>query len=212
MKIKVRKLKGFVFPTLFAMLFTGFIATSLIVKNQLSEPAFNDDTDFNYTTKSIFTSEVPTVNEDITIIRPYTADTVKINKQFYDYMGEAENQKNSIIYYEDTYMQNSGVTYINEGQFDINAILDGVVTETGDDKTLGKYVKIKHSNDMISTYQSLSEVTVKKDDEIKQGQVIGKCGKNNIDTTNENQLQFELSYKGQYVNPEEYFDKKVQDL
>lgn len=212
MKIKVRKLKGFVFPTIFAMLFTGFIATSLLVKKQLSEPTFNDDTDFNYTTKSIFTNEIPTINKDITITKPYTSDTVKINKYFYDYMGEAENQQNSIIYYENTYMQNSGVTYIDENQFEINSILDGVVIETGDDKTLGKYIKIRHSNDMISTYQSLSEITVKKDDEIKQGQIIGKSGKNNIDTTKENQLQFELSYKGQYVNPEEYFDKKVQDL
>lgn len=212
MKIKVRKLKGFVFPTVFAILFTGFIATSLIVKKQLSQPAFNDDSDFNYTTKSIFTNEVPTVNSDVVIIKPYTSETVKVLKYFYDYMGEADNQKKSIIYYEDTYMQNSGITYTDENPFEVNAILDGVVTETGDDKTLGKYVKIRHSNDMISTYQSLSEVTVKKDDEIKQGQTIGKSGKNNIDTENENQLQFELSYKGQFVNPEEYFDKKVQDL
>ena len=109
-------------------------------------------------------------------------------------------------------MQNSGITYMSTEVFDINSILDGVVTEVGEDKTLGKYVKIRHSNDMISTYQSLSEVTVKKDDEVKQAQVIGKSGKNNINPENDNELQFELSYKGQYVNPDEYFDKKVQDL
>ncbi len=212
MKIKIRKLKGFVFPTVFAILFVGFIATSLIIRKQLSEPAFNDDSDFNYTTKSIFSNDVPTVSNDTVIIKPFTSETVKTSKSFYDYMGEAESQKNSIIYYEDTYMQNSGVTYTDENQFDVNSILDGTVTEIGDDKTLGKYVKIRHSNDMISTYESLSEVTVKKDDEVKQGQVIGKSGKNNIDTEKENQLQFELSYKGQFVNPEEYFDKKVQDL
>lgn len=212
MKIRVRKLKGYVFPTIFAIIFTGFIATALFVRNTLSKPAFNDDSDFNYTTKSIFTNEVPTVNSDVVIIKPYTAESVKISKYFYDYAGEAESQQKSIIFYEDTYMQNSGITYFDENIFDVNSILDGVVTEVGEDETLGKFVKIRHSNDMISTYQSLSEVTVKKDDEIKQGQIIGKSGKNNIDTENVNQLQFELSYKGQYVNPEEYFDKKVQDL
>lgn len=212
MKIRVRKLKGFVLPTLFAMLFTGFIATTLIVKKQLSEPTFNDDSDFNYTTKSIFEDELPTINNDIVIIKPYKNEKVIINKSFYDYTAEQETQKKSIILYENTYMQNSGITYMANEAFDINSILDGVVTEVGEDKTLGKYVKIRHSNDMISTYQSLSETTVKKDDEIKQGQIIGKSGKNNIDPKNENELQFELSYKGQYVNPEEYFDKKVQDL
>ena len=85
MKIRVRKLKGFVLPTLFAMLFTGFIATTLIVRKQLTEPTFNDDSDFNYTTKSIFEDEVPTVNSDITIIKPFTSDKVTVSKSFYDY-------------------------------------------------------------------------------------------------------------------------------
>lgn len=212
MKIRVRKLKGFVLPTLFAMLFTGFVATTLIVKKQLTEPTFNDDSDFNYTTKSIFEDEVPTINSDIIITKPFTSDKVTVSKSFYDYTAEQETQKKSIILYENTYMQNSGITYTGSEAFDVNSILDGVVTEVGEDKTLGKFVKIRHSNDMISTYQSLSETTVKKDDEIKQGQIIGKSGKNNINPKNENELQFELSYKGQYVNPEEYFDKKVQDL
>lgn len=212
MKIRVRKLKGFVLPTLFAVLFTGFIATTFIVRNQLAEPTFNDDSDFNYTTKSIFDNEIPTVNSDIIITKPFTSNKVKTSKSFYDYTADENNQKNSIILFENTYMQNSGIMYMSDEAFDVNSILDGVVTETGEDETLGKFVKIRHSNDMISIYQSLGEVTVKKDDEIKQGQVIGKSGKNNIDTENENQLQFELSYKGQFVNPEEYFDKKVQDL
>lgn len=212
MKIRVRKLKGFVLPTLFAMLFTGFIATTLIVRKQLTEPTFNDDSDFNYTTKSIFEDEVPTVNSDITIIKPFTSDKVTVSKSFYDYTANEDSQKKSLILFENTYMQNSGITYMSTEVFDINSILDGVVTEVGEDKTLGKYVKIRHSNDMISTYQSLSEVTVKKDDEVKQAQVIGKSGKNNINPENDNELQFELSYKGQYVNPDEYFDKKVQDL
>lgn len=210
--MKVKKLKGFVLPAVFALLFTGFIATTFIVKNQLSEPTFNDDTDFNYTTRSIFSNELPTANTDVIITKPYMDETVKISKYFYDYLGEKENQQNSIILYENTYMQNSGSTYISDNQFDINAILDGVVTNIGEDQILGKFVEIRHSNDMISMYQSLGEITVKKDDEIKQGQIIGKSGKNNINPNNENQLHFELLYKGQYVNPEEYFDKKVQDL
>jgi len=210
--MKVRKLKGFVLPSIFALLFTGFITTTFIIRNQLSEPTFNDDTDFHYTTRSIFSNELPTTSQDEIIIKPYIDETVKISKYFYDYLGEKENQQNSIILYENTYMQNSGTTYTSENQFDVNSILDGVVINVGEDQILGKFIEIRHSNDMISIYQSLGEVVVKKDDEIKQGQIIGKSGKNNINPDIANQLHFELSYKGQYVNPEEYFDKKVQDL
>lgn len=207
-----KKLKGIVLPTIIGLLFVSFIATTFIIRKNMSEPVFNDDTDFNYATESIFSNDVQTVNEDVVILKPFSDSSVKVSKYYYDHKAEKENQQNALILYENTYMQNSGIDYIADKQFEVATILDGVVVEVGEDKTLGKFVEIRHSNDMISIYQSLSEITVKKDEEIKQGFVIGKSGKNNINPKQENQLHFELSYKGQYVNPEEYFDKKVQDL
>ncbi len=209
-----RKLKKFVLPSLVGLFCVSLLTTIFIVKKNLEEPVFNDDTEFNYTTKNIFSSnnEETVNNQDIVILKPFQDESVKISKHFYDYEAEKEAQQNAIIVYENTYMQNSGIDYEAEKVFEVAAILDGVVTEVGEDQMLGKYVTIRHSNDMISMYQSLSDITVKKDDEVKQGIVIGKSGKNNINPKVENQLHFELSYKGQYVNPEDYFDKKVQDL
>jgi len=207
-----KKLKGIVLPTIVGLLFVSFIATTFVIRKNMSEPVFNDDTDFNYATESIFENEVPTVSEDVVILKPFSDESVKVTKYYYDYKAEKENQQNALILYENTYMQNSGIDYTSDKQFEVATILDGVVIEVGEDETLGKYVEIRHSNDMISIYQSLSDITVKKDEEIKQGYVIGKSGKNNINPKQENQLHFELSYKGEYVNPEDYFDKKVQDL
>ena len=207
-----KKLKGIVLPTIVGLLFVSFIATTFIIRKNMSEPVFNDDTDFNYATESIFENEVPTVSEDVVILKPFSDESVKVTKYYYDYKAEKENQQNALILYENTYMQNSGIDYTSDKQFEVATILDGVVIEVGEDETLGKFVEIRHSNDMISIYQSLSDITVKKDEEIKQGYVIGKSGKNNINPKQENQLHFELSYKGEYVNPEDYFDKKVQDL
>lgn len=208
-----KKLKRIVLPTIVGLLFVSFIATTFIIRKNMSEPVFNDDTDFNYATENIFSNDMTTVNSDVVILKPFSdSSNVKVSKYYYDYKAEKENQQNALILYENTYMQNSGIDYTADKQFEVATILDGVVLEVGEDKTLGKFVEIRHSNDMISIYQSLSEVTVKKDDEIKQGYVIGKSGKNNINPKQENQLHFELSYKGEYVNPEDFFDKKVQDL
>ena len=65
---------------------------------------------------------------------------------------------------------------------------------------------------MISVYQSLSDVIVKKDDLVIQGQIIAKSGTSNINKELENHLHFELYYKGKIVNPEEYYNKSVDEL
>ena len=67
-------------------------------------------------------------------------------------------QENSIILFEDTYMQNSGVDYSLEEVFDVICILDGSVISVKEDNLLGTTVEVRHSNDLISVYQSLSEV------------------------------------------------------
>ena len=38
-------------------------------------------------------------------------------------------------------------------------------------------VEIKHDNNLITTYQGLSNVTVKKNQTVNQGDIIGKSGK-----------------------------------
>ena len=114
--------------------------------------------------------------------------------------------------FENTYLQNTGVIYGCNDTFDVVSILDGTVIDVKEDNLLGKIVEVKHSNDMISIYQSLSEVLVKKDDIIKQGDVIGKSGTSNMFRDIGNHLYFELIYKGKNVNPEEYYDKKIEEL
>ena len=95
--------------------------------------------------------------------------------------------------------------------FDVVAVLDGTVVDVREDELLGTVVEIKHDNDFISSYQSLSEVSVKKNDTIKQGQVIGKSGTNTIDQDLGNHLHFELYKSGSVVDPSKYFDQVISD-
>ena len=97
----------------------------------------------------------------------------------------------------------------NENKFDVIAILDGTVTDIKDDDTLGKCIEIKHDNNLISTYQSLSEIKVKKGDIITQGQVLGTSGENELDKELGNHLHFEMYENGGNVNPNNYLNKEI---
>ena len=73
----------------------------------------NDDVNTEYVDDDIVEDEqyIPVINTKIEIIKPFINDKVTIAKSYYDYKAEADSQKNSIIYYENIYMQNSGVDY-----------------------------------------------------------------------------------------------------
>ena len=92
------------------------------------------------------------------------------------------------------------------------SILDGTVTSIKEDQNLGKIVEVTHSNDIISIYQSLSDVKVKENQEIKQGDIIGTSGTCNIENDLKNHLHFEMIVKGSIVNPENYYNKKISEL
>ncbi|MBQ1495796.1 MAG: M23 family metallopeptidase [Bacilli bacterium] len=206
--MKNRRLKGFVLPTFSAFLVSIlFITIISLGKNQTEE--VNDKVDYTYSNESIVSNTLPVLNEDDVIIRPYQAEKINIYKKFYD--GE-NNTDNAIIYYKDTYMQNSGILYNNDEEFNVVSILDGEVIEVKKEDLLGYVVEIKHSNNLISSYEGLKSVNVKKGDRITQETLIGKSGEISLDVNLKNALLFELIKDGKYVNPENYFDKKANEI
>ena len=209
MKKKLR-LKKYVIPCLYVVLFatvmTGaFLITKAMKKNEPATP------DYNYVSNIVTSDVVPTISETTKLIKPYTDEKVTVGKSFYDYKAEASNQEKSITYYDGSYIQNSGIDYVLDQAFDVVAVLDGTVTSVKQDDILGTVVEIKHDNNYVTTYQSLSDVTVKKDDVVTQGQVIGKSGTNKLDKDMGNHLHFELYTNGQVVVPNLYIDKENKE-
>lgn len=165
--------------------------------------------DYKYVDELFETDEIPVVGTSSIIIRPYTNENVKVVQNFYDYKAKEEEQENSIINYEQTYLQNSGVSYGGVDSFDVVSVLDGTVVSVKEDKLLGTVVEIKNSDKVTTIYQSISEVTVKENDNVVQGQIIGKSGTSNINKDLGSHLEFELKVNGIFVNPEEYYDKDI---
>ena len=218
--MKRRKLKPFVVPMMYAMSIAMLIGSVYVIErvvnnavfeskkeDEVKEVIYREDTDWEE-----IINDVPVVNEEVRIMRPYINEGVKVVKDYYDYKADSASQENSIVYYGNTYMQNSGVDYGMNGEFEVVSIMDGDVVEVIDDEIMGKTVKIKHSNDLISVYQSMGSVDVKKDDKVTQGMVIGKSGEANVSPELGNHLHFELYYQGSVVNPLDYYDKLIGEL
>ncbi len=169
--------------------------------------------DVQYVSRLFGSDDIPVVETETIILRPYIDDSVKIVQNFYDYKGTEEEQEKSIINYEQTYMQNNGVAYGGPTDaFDVVSSLDGTVTSVKEDKLLGNIVEIQNSDKVVTVYQTLSEVSVKQNDSVKQGDIIGKSGTSNMNKDLGNHFIFELKVNGGYVNPEEYYDKNINEL
>ncbi len=207
--MKRRKLKPYVLPTIMTLAIVSVMFGTAMLRSNLQKDTSEDELT-SYVTSTVLEEEQPVIKESTIMINPYTDTTVNIGKNYYDYKADAETQEKSIVYHDNTYIQNSGTDFVGEKVFDVVAVLDGSVTDVKEDETLGKVVEIKHENGYISIYQSLSEVSVKKGDMVTQGQVIGKSGTNELDKDMGNHLHFELYVNGTVVNPTLYLNKELQ--
>lgn len=203
---KVKKSVIYLGYTLGLLLLVGLF-TIVEVKLNKKTPEEKD-----YVNKTIFENKIPVVGSLEIIARPYTDNTVKIATNYYNKQDDEETQKKSLILFENTYLPSTGIDYQSDYDFDVVSILDGIVVTVKEDQTLGRIVEIKHKNNIISTYQSLSEVLVKEGDEVKQGTIIGKSGTSNIQKDMGSHLHFELTIDSQTVDPEEYYDKELGNL
>lgn len=191
------------------MLFTVIPVLTIIFF--ASKSMSKDPSEPKHVSDEIIVETLPVVNETKSLINPYTDPSVTVGKNYYDYQGEEESQKNSILIHDDTYIQNTGIDYISENTFDVIAILEGTVITVKEDESLGKVVEVKHENNLVSTYQSLSELNVKKGDVVTQGQILGKSGTNELDKDLGNHLHFEIYENGQSVNPNNYLNKELEE-
>lgn len=209
---KKLKPKKYVVVCLYVALFTSvmlgtfFITKSMKGEKQEDVPAETP----TYVSEEVINQDIPVINETEKMIKPYTNQEVTVGKNYYDYKAESTEQEKSITYYDGRYIQNSGIDYVHKDSFDVVAVLAGTVTNVKQDDVLGTIVEIKHENNYVTTYQSLSEVTVKKDDTITQGQTIGKSGTNKLDKDMGNHLHFEVYVNGQVVDPNLYIDKEIK--
>lgn len=207
--MKKRKLKKYVLPTLVLSLSVLALTLSVVLTNN-SNNLSPKERRYNYVSNIIISEEIPVIDTTPTkIINPYSDETVTIGKNYYDYKASSEEQEKSIIYHENTYIQNSGIDFVSEKQFEVLSVLDGTISNIKEDELLGRIIEINHNNEYVSIYQSLGEIKIKKGDVVSQGQVLGLSGTNKLDKELGNHLHFEFYASGQIVDPMLYLNKEI---
>lgn len=198
--------EGIIFTSIciFCLLSFALVRSMSVAESKISD-------NYTYVSYEVLTDNVVPVTkeEQKSVVRPYDDEKVKVGKTFYDYQNK-ETQEKSIIYYENTYIQNSGVDYTNESVFKVNAIKDGKVLSVTKDDITGTTIKIKHNDNLISVYQSVKDVLVKENEEVKQGQTIASSSTNAINQDLGNHLHFELYSNNKLIDPEKYFSENIK--
>lgn len=208
--MRKRKLKAFVLPSIYLLIIgaifvgVGFMNESLNTKKSSQEKVVS-------TIIEEVQPVISDVEKNITPTIPYKGENVNILKNYYSKDDEEKTQEESLIQYENTYLENTGILYGSETSFEIIATLDGTVTNIKEDEFLGKVIEIKHSNNLTTYYYSLNEIKVNTNDEVKAGDIIATSGTNKINSSN-NSLLFEVYVKGKTIDPKRFYDMEVSTL
>lgn len=205
------KAKKMIIPSIYISAVILIVASILLVISSINK-YLAIPKDYNYAVDTKFENVVPVVETQTTIIKPYLSEDVKVGKYFYDFEADEERQQNSIIFYENTYMQNSGVDYVSDSVFDIVAVLDGEVISVETDSTLGNIIKLKHDKNLITVYQGIDNIDLKEGNTVNQGTIIGTSGTSKINTNYTTSLHFEVYYNGELMDPENFYTLNIEDL
>ena len=84
----------------------------------------------------------------------------------------------------------------------------GTVIIAGYNKYRGNYVVVSHGSGNTTTYQHLSKISVKVNQKLSQGQVLGVTGSTGVSSGPH--LHFEITENGQIVNPLNYLTNYIR--
>ena len=213
----MKSVKKIFVPTIYLIAILSVVGCILLTIMSINK-YLTESEKFDYSINGLIDNEVkPVQGEDNTknnvkVIKPFRNEKVTIGRGFYDFEGEQTNQEKSIIFYENTYMQNSGVDYVSDEVFDVISVLAGKVISVDIDEVLGNIVKIEHDKNIITTYQGIDKVALKVGDVISQGTIVGVSGKSLVNSNYTTSLHFEVNYKGELIDPEKFYSLNVNEL
>lgn len=106
------------------------------------------------------------------------------------------------------YSLHSGFDIASPENSEIHCVYDGEVIKADENDVRGKYLVIKHSDSLITTYNHCNELLVKEDEKIKKGETIALVGSTGWSTGPH--LHFEIKLNDKYINPLWVLDYEIQ--
>ncbi|MDE7263083.1 MAG: M23 family metallopeptidase [Anaeroplasmataceae bacterium] len=138
----------------------------------------------------------------------------KVVRIFFDLSLSDEELEDAIITAGSYMVESKGISYAKSDNsvFDVCSIYDGKVTSVEEDELNGVCVTIQHADGVESVYSSLADVTVKVNDTITVGQVIGKASTSITDVEAGVHVHLEVKVNADYVNPTTVFGKELSEV
>ena len=162
---------------------------------------------------SVETKKQGDTGETSEVLQKPVKEGVKVSKGFYDTNLSEKELEKALVYFEGVYRPNDGIDYTKDNEsFDVYASASGTVIRKENDSLLGWIVTIEHQKGIQTIYQSLDDIKVEKGDQVKQGDVIGKAGNNVYQSTLKKHLHFIVSIDDKTVNPDKYFNQKIEKI
>ena len=209
----MNKYSKILLPTFYIGIIAVMVLCATLVVSGVKTYLTNRE-EMKFTIDNVFDEDTTPVvkTETNTIVKPYIAESVKVGRYFYDFESDEKKQENSLILYEDTYMQNNGVDYVDSKNFDIAAILDGEVISIEDSEVYGKVVTIKHNDNLKSVYSNVDGVLVSIGYKVHQGEIFAMSAKPKLQSDYKSMLHFEVFYKESAIDPENMYTLSVSDF
>ncbi len=208
--MKRRKLKKFVLPALYFLITVSIFGGVIILGKDVNLT----NKDYKYGVSAIKDNVKSVIVEDVVttsdIASPVEEGKSSIAVHFYSKDATETEQANSLIYYENTYLPNTGILYTSDDTFDVKTVFDGKVTDILDDEFFGKYIVIEHTPNLRTYYYGLADIEVSVGDELTSGAVLGVSKNNEIMSTKKTFL-FEVYHNNKLINPETFIGTKVTD-
>ncbi len=150
------------------------------------------------------------------IIRPYEGNP-EVMRYFYDAQDAQEIRLKAIVKVEgktSTYIRSKGndYAYSDGKEFPVVASLSGTVVDKFVDPTYGNVLVIEHRSGIQMLYASLGNMSVNKNDEVKQGDKIATSGTSKYTEELKSSLHFEILKDGENQNPEKCYSTSVKNL
>lgn len=177
---------------LMCVISVGVFTLNLIPPNSEDIPVFHE--------KMILKLPQIQVKEE-TIQNPFDQGEIAVN-----YFNGISSEIPTVVEFEGVYRPSQGVDIVHQGEtFPVKAALSGEVIEVIADYLLGQSISIKSDN-LVITYQSLSDLSYKKGDTIRQGNVIGKASTSVYQASLGNHLHIVVEKDGKIVDPNTIFN------
>ncbi|WP_219834430.1 M23 family metallopeptidase [Paenibacillus sp. R14(2021)] len=152
-------------------------------------------------------------SEGETMQWPADHSQVKVAAPFYEATASNEDRLAALIQTDNKFFANMGIDLAQKDDkaFDVTAALSGRVTVSEQHPLNGNMIEIKHADGLVTVYHSLSNVQVKVGDEVTQGTVIAKAGRDELEKDLGVHLHFEVRQDGKAINPSTLLESGAAD-